>query len=73
MTAKTLYELSHESCMLAGMIEGIDVLVSAADGHHDCPDAKRARNALPPMIEATLQRAITLNEDIERADRAQRS
>ena len=71
MTQKSLEQLGHDSCILAAMIEGLDALHHAADGHGDCPLAKRARNALPPMIDATIAKAWALNEAIEMLERAE--
>jgi hypothetical protein len=67
MAQKTLSELGHESCALAAMIEALDALYDAADGPADCPLAKRARNGIRPMIEATIAAAWALNDQIERA------
>jgi len=72
MTDRTLSELAHASCTLASMIAGLGALHHAADGPEDCPLAKRARNSLPPMIDATIEKAWALNDQIERADMASR-
>lgn len=68
MSARSLSDLAHDACKLAAMLEGLDVLISEADGISDNPTAKMARNSLPPLIETLIQRAWALNADIERAE-----
>ena len=72
MAEKTLQQLGHDSCILASMVEGLDALHHTADGHEHCPLAKRARNSLPPIIDACIAKAWELNDAIERLERARR-
>lgn len=72
MPDRTLYNFAHQACILASMVEAIDVLHNAADGPADCPLAKRARNSLGPMIDTVIAEAWKLNADLERADMATR-
>ena len=65
-----LSKIAHETCVLATMIEGLDALHHAGDGSQDCPLAKRARNGLPSMIEATIAKAWAVNDMVERAELA---
>lgn len=67
MSTKTLSELGHDSCMLAALIEGLDALHHSGDGAEDCPLAKRARNAMPVVLDLAIEKAWALNEEIERA------
>mgnify|MGYP005841385671 CR=1 FL=1 len=69
MTGKTLSELGRDALMLASLLEGLDVLRTAADGMSDSPIVMmRARNGLMPTIEAAIQQAWALQEAIERID-----
>lgn len=61
----TLADLAHESCFLASMIEGLDVLNDMADAHTADITSKRASNAMRPMIEAAIKQAWDLNRRIE--------
>ncbi|MDZ7711561.1 MAG: hypothetical protein U5K36_17010 [Roseovarius sp.] len=47
----------------------MDVMHTAAEEPDECPTAKRARNAMRPMIGAAIEKAWALNEAIELADR----
>ncbi|WP_412505331.1 hypothetical protein [Roseovarius sp. SYSU LYC5161] len=71
MSDESLRSLAHESCNLACMIEGLAVLADAADWPEECPLAKRARNALPTLIDAIIEQAWALNNRLDRADMAE--
>ncbi|RXV64852.1 hypothetical protein C6W92_06010 [Roseovarius sp. A46] len=73
MAGKTLSDISVDAISLAGMVEGMDVLYTAAQGGRDCPEARRARNAMMPLIEVAIQKAWELNAAIEEAERAGRA
>lgn len=72
MSARSLSDLAHASCMLAALIEGLDALHHAGDGSENCPLAKRARNAMPVVLDLAIEKAWALNAEIERADMASR-
>ena len=72
MTEKDLTELAHDACMLAAMLEGIFVLQDQAITSDSSATSKRAANSLPPMMEATINRAWELCYAIEEADAADR-
>ncbi|MDO9638117.1 MAG: hypothetical protein Q7J44_06220 [Pseudotabrizicola sp.] len=66
------YDLEHEACMLASMIEGLSVLHDQADGPEGCTIAKRARNSLAPTFDMVIQKAWALTTAIENAEDAAR-
>jgi len=57
------YDFEHEACMLVGLIGGIDALYYAAIGGDDL-QCQRARNALPPYIDAVIGKANALYDRI---------
>ncbi|TXH26486.1 MAG: hypothetical protein E6Q99_04570 [Elusimicrobia bacterium] len=72
MTDKDLTELAHDACMLASMLEGIYLLQDQATTPDSTRSSKRATNSLPPMMEATINRAWELCYAIEEADAARK-
>lgn len=77
----TLQDLTVEACMLASLIEGLDVLNDMSDTHiQNTQDitSKRAANAMRPTIEAAIKAAweltsrLELLEDAERKERQTR-
>ena len=68
-----LYDLAHESCMLASMIEGLAVLESESGISPDAhPHQKRASNGLTALFEVVIERAWALTIAIEKAEAAAR-
>lgn len=68
----TLQDLGLESCMLASLIEGLDVLNDLADTHGEDITSRRASNAMRPMIESAIKAAWELNSRIEALADAER-
>ena len=68
MSDRPLYNAAHQACILASMVEAIDVLHHQSDGPEDCTISKRARNSLGPIIDLVIAQAWALNADLERAD-----
>lgn len=70
----TLSDLQHEACMLASMIEGLDVLNDASGVIYNSENVfeRRACNAMRPMIEAAIKSAWELTNRIEVFEDAQR-
>ncbi len=60
----TLSDLAMEACLLAGMIEGLDVLNDAIGISYSSEHIteRRAANAMRPMIEAAIRSAQELTE-----------
>ena len=69
MDNKPHSKLWDQSCILASLAEGIDVLHEASKGPEECESAKRARNAIKPAIDAVIEKAWALNAAIEAAER----
>ena len=70
---RDLTDIGRDMVMLAGMIDGIEVLNDAADGDRSDPTVRKARNALVPLIEIVIAKAHGLADDIDRAERATRN
>lgn len=70
----TLSDLTHEACMLASLIEGLDVLNDASSVSYtsECITERRAANAMRPMIEAAIKSAWELSLRIEMLEGAER-
>lgn len=73
-TPPTLSDLHTEACMLASMIEGLDVLNDAVGHNYASQDVieRRASNAMRPMIEAVIKSAWDLMGRIEILDQMER-
>lgn len=69
---RDLGDIGRDMVMLAGMLDGLDVLVDSADGDRSDPVVRKARNALVPLVEDVANKAHALATDIERADDAAR-
>ena len=72
MTDRPLYNAAHQACLLASLVEAIDVLHHQSDGPENCQISKRARNALGPIINVVIEKAWALNADLELAELATR-
>lgn len=70
----TLSDLQHEACMLASLIEGLDVLNDACGLSYTSENIveRRASNALRPMIEAAIKNAWDLTRRLEECEDATR-
>ena len=69
---RDLADIGRDMVMLAGMIDGIEVLNDAADGDRSDPTVRKARNALSPLIEDVADKAHRLADEIEAAEMAAR-
>ena len=70
----TLSDMTHEACMLAGLIEGLDVLNDASSVTYTSESIteRRAANAMRPMIEAAIKSAWELTHRLETLESAER-
>ena len=69
---RDLADIGRDMVMLAGLIDGIEVLSDAASGEWSDPVVRKARNALVPLIEDVAGKAPRLADEIEAAERAAR-
>lgn len=69
---RDLADIGRDMVMLAGMLDGLEVLNDAADGDRSDQVARKARNATVPLIETVAEMAHRLADDIERASDAAR-
>lgn len=62
-----LSDLQHDACMLASLIEGLDVLNDACGLSYTSENIveRRASNAMRPLIEAAIKNAWDLTRRIE--------
>lgn len=69
-----LSTLSLEACMLASLLEGLDVLNDASEVNYRSEDEqkRRAANAMRAMIEAAIKSAWELTRRIEILEDAER-
>ena len=70
---RDLADIGRDMVMLAGLLDGLDVLNDAAVGDDADPMARQARNCMVPLIEIVIAKAHSLADDIDRAERATRN
>lgn len=62
---RALSDIRMDVVYLDAFIEGLTVLIYAADGDRNDPDTRRARNCIAPLSEKLSEHAQKIADDLE--------